>query len=146
MGRCDPDFSLLSKPLAHAADVNRGEETTPRECEDDVDSETEDLKKKLRSFKKSGWWSESDDEHFSSDNDESDDSLSAEVITIIVGKKSEMKEANETDEDWDDEFWSALGKASQQECVELTQSHQNNDQITFYMITDDSLGSGKEQD
>ena len=66
-----------------------------------MDSETEDLKKKLRSFKKSGWWNESDDGHFSSDNDELNDSSSAEVITIVMGKKSEMKEANETDEDED---------------------------------------------
>ena len=82
-------------------EASRGEETTPREYEDDVDSETEDLKKKLRSFKKSGLWSESDDECFSSNDDESDDSSSAEAIAIVMGKKSEMKQANEKDEDED---------------------------------------------
>ena len=130
----------------NCVEARRGEETTPREHEDDADSKTENLKKKLRSFKKSGWWSESDDECFSSDDDESNNGLSAEAITIVMGKKSEMKEANKTDEDedWDDEFRSALGKASRQECVELTRSHQNDDQFAFYMITNDSLGNGKE--
>ena len=68
------------------------------------------------------------------------------LVVCIVCEKSKMKETKGTDEDWDDKFWCALGKASRQECVELTRSHQNDDQIAFYMITDDSLGNGKEQD
>ena len=113
------------------------------ECADDAESETEDVMKKLKSFKRSAWWSDGDNDCISSDDDESYESLNTEEVTIITCKKSKMKKRNEVDENWSDKFRHALGKASRQECVELTRSHQNNDQFTFYMITNDSLGSGK---
>ena len=78
---------------------SRGDTPVCRECEDDVESETEDLMRRLKSFERSAWWSDSNNDYISSDDDESCESSSTEVVTIITCKKSEMKEGNETDED-----------------------------------------------
>ena len=70
---------------------SRGDTPVHRECVDDVESETEDVMRKLKSFKRSAWWSDSDDDYVSSDDDESHESSSTKEITIIVHKKSKMK-------------------------------------------------------
>ena len=90
----------------------RGDAPLHRECADDVESETEDMMRKLKSFKRSAWWSDSDDNHVLSDDDESHKSASAEEIAISVGEGSNVKKKNEEGESQDDKFRCAPGKAS----------------------------------
>ena len=88
----------MNNEFNDAEEEGRGDTPTHRECVDDVESETEDMMRKLKSFKESAWWSDSDDDCVSSDDDESHKSSSAEEITIIACKKSKMKRRNEVDE------------------------------------------------